>query len=113
MFVKTHLNEFNKIIMDLKNIDIKIDDEDQTIIVLCSLLASYEYFVVTLLYENDTISIEDVKASLHFRKLRKKVFKEEGEGQTKGLFMEGRTKKKCFGSDKGKSRSKSRRNGKM
>lgn len=84
--VKTHFDEFNKIIMDLKNIDIKIDDEDQTIIILCSLPTSYEHFVTTLLYGNDTISMEDVKAYLHFRKLRKKIFEEKGERQIKDLF---------------------------
>jgi len=83
MYVKAHLDEFNKIIMDMKNIDIKIDDKDQAIIVLCSLPASYEHFVTTLLYGNDIISMEDVKASLHFRDLRRKVFEEEGKEQAK------------------------------
>lgn len=80
MSLKAHLDKFNKIIMDLKNIDIKIDDEDQAIIILCHLLTLYEYFVTTLLYENYTISMEDVKAFLHYIELRKNVFREEGDG---------------------------------
>lgn len=112
--VKTHLDEFNKIIIDLNNIDIKIDDDDdQAIIVLCSLHASYEHFVTTLLYGNDTIFMGDVKTSLDSRELRKKVFGEEGEGQAKSLFVGGRTKGKGSESDKCQSRSKSRGNGKM
>lgn len=37
---KSHIDKFNKIIVDLKINDIKIDDEDRAIIFLCYLLAS-------------------------------------------------------------------------
>lgn len=36
MSLKAHIDKFNKIIIDLKNINIKIDVENQVIIVLCS-----------------------------------------------------------------------------
>src|SRR4051812_5811666 len=35
--VKGHLDAFNSIIMDLGNVDIKVDSEDQVLILLCSL----------------------------------------------------------------------------
>src|SRR3954471_14415313 len=47
--VKGHLDAFNSIIMDLGNVDIKVDSEDQTLILLCSLPRSYDAFVDTLL----------------------------------------------------------------
>lgn len=107
MSVKTHLDEFNKIIMNLKNIDVKVDDEDQALILLCSLPSFYEHFVTTLLYENDLIFMENVKASLHFRELRKRVSAEEGDSQAEWLVAKGRANKKGS-SEKEKSRSKSR-----
>ena len=48
--VKEHLDAFNSIIMDLWNVDIKVDSEDQALILLCSLPRSYDAFVDTLLY---------------------------------------------------------------
>lgn len=43
----------------------------------CSLLLSYEHFVTILHSINDTNFMDDVKASLHSRELRK-VYREEG-----------------------------------
>lgn len=105
MSLKTHLDKFNKIIMNLKYIYVKVDDEDQALIMLCSLPSSYEHFITTLLYRKDSISMKDVKASLHSRELRKRVSVEEGDSQVEGLVARGRTNEK--GSfEMGKSRSK-------
>jgi len=68
---------------------------------------------MTLLYGNDVIFIENVKASLHSRELRKNVFGEEGEGQEESLFVRGKTNEKSSRSDKGQSRSKSKGKGKV
>ena len=45
-----HLDDFNIIILDMKNIDIKVDDKDQVLILLCSLLNAFDNFVNSMLY---------------------------------------------------------------
>lgn len=40
--LEDYLDEFNKIILDLENIEIKIEDEDQALLLLRSLPTEYE-----------------------------------------------------------------------
>ncbi|KAG8479497.1 hypothetical protein CXB51_029285 [Gossypium anomalum] len=75
--ISQHLDTFNYIILDLKNIDIKIDDEDRSLIVLCSLSHSYENFVDTMLYNHGDISLKEVKNDLGCR-IRVKIARFKG-----------------------------------
>ena len=56
-----HLDNFNKIILDLQGVNVKITDEDQALILLCSLPNSYENFGDTMLYGRITIVVSYVK----------------------------------------------------
>jgi len=62
---KKHLDNFNRIILDLKSIDVKIDDEDQAIILLSFLPKPFEHFADTMLYRKATLSTDEVKAALN------------------------------------------------
>nr|GFA39164.1 retrovirus-related Pol polyprotein from transposon TNT 1-94 [Tanacetum cinerariifolium] len=54
-----HIDEFNKIVLDLANIEVKFEDEDLALLLLTSLPASYEHFVDTLLYGRESFTLED------------------------------------------------------
>lgn len=62
--IKSHLDEFNYIILDLQSIYVKIEEEDEDLLLLCSLPSSFKHFRETFFFGRDTLSIEDVKSSL-------------------------------------------------
>lgn len=59
--LKDHVDEFNKLILDLENVNIILKDEDRALILLSSLPDSYEHFVDTLLYGRQSLTLKDVK----------------------------------------------------
>ncbi|GJR94672.1 zinc finger, CCHC-type containing protein [Tanacetum coccineum] len=102
-----HIDEFNKLILDLANIDIEIEDEDQALMLLTSLPSSYENFVETLLYGRESLTMEDVLATLNSRELKKRT---EGtkEETGDGLYVRGRSDHSGKAHSGGSSRFKSR-----
>lgn len=76
MPIKNHLDKFNKTVMDLRNINVlRIDYENQVIILMCSLTNSCEHLVNTMTYDRDVLFIENVKVALNLRELIKRVSK--------------------------------------
>lgn len=111
-----YISDFKEIISNLASMEVKYDDEDLGLILLCSLPSSYSNFRDTILYSHDTLTLNDVYEALHAKeKMKQMVSTKSSSSQAKGLFVCGRTKKKNsnYGS-RGKSsnsykgRSKSR-----
>ncbi|GKD86191.1 ribonuclease H-like domain-containing protein, partial [Tanacetum coccineum] len=101
-----HIDEFNKLIGDLANTDVDIDDEDRALMLLTSLPSLYDNFVETLLYEKKSLTLEDVLSSLNSRELKKRTdAKDDGDG----LYVRGRSDHK---GNQGRSSSQSKLKGK-
>ncbi|KAH9649112.1 hypothetical protein KPL70_025867 [Citrus sinensis] len=67
-FLENHIDNFNRIILDLEDINVKLEDEDKAIILSSSLPPSYEHFVDTLLYRRQSITMVDCHKEGHFMK---------------------------------------------
>jgi hypothetical protein len=77
--VTEHLNVFNTIISQLSSVDIKIIKEEKCIILLCSLLDSWDSLVMAIWSNTTTLALEDVVSSLLLKEMRRKNM----EGSTK------------------------------
>ncbi|KAH9717014.1 hypothetical protein KPL71_021670 [Citrus sinensis] len=71
--LKDHLDELNKLILDLENVNIILEYEDRALILLSSLPNSYEHFVDTLLYGRQSLTLKDVKDALESKDLNKRT----------------------------------------
>ena len=87
--LQDHLDSLNSILLDLRNIDVKVEDEDAALILLVSLPNSYENFVQSFIGSKDTVSLEEVRSALHSRELRHKASGSGTDDQASGLFVGG------------------------
>ncbi|GKA67304.1 retrovirus-related pol polyprotein from transposon TNT 1-94 [Tanacetum coccineum] len=67
-----------------------IEDEDQALMLLMSLPSSYKNFVEALLYRKESLTIEDVLATLNSKELKKRT-KGTKEEFGNGLYVRGRS----------------------
>lgn len=58
--ISDHIDEYNRLIFDLENIDNKIDDVDQALLLIRSLSSSYDTLADTLIYGRESLSLEEV-----------------------------------------------------
>jgi len=63
--IKFHIVEFFSVINDLNKIEVRIEDEDQSLLLLCSLPSSYKSFRKAIIYGGkSTIKVNEVKEHL-------------------------------------------------
>ena len=63
--IKSHNAKFTSIISELDKIEVKIEDEDQTLLLLCLLPSSYKSFREAIIYGGkSTIKVNEVKEHL-------------------------------------------------
>ena len=63
--MKSHIEEFSSIINDIDKIEVKIEDEDQILLLLYSLPSSYKSFREAIIYGDKlTIKVNEVKEHL-------------------------------------------------
>ena len=100
-----HMDDFNKLCLDLENIKVKYDDEDKALVLLHYLPKSYETFVDILKHDRDTLTLDDVIRALNSKELQQKVEGKNTAGDV--LALRFRSVKRDPRS-RGRSRSKSR-----
>ncbi|KAL8523239.1 hypothetical protein ACS0TY_013272 [Phlomoides rotata] len=89
------LDEFNKILDNLENIDIKMEEEDKALIFLSALPKSFENFKDTFLFgRQSSLTLEDVLVALKSKELQKAT--DQASSSTgEGLTVKGKHQKKC------------------
>lgn len=113
-----HLDEFSRLITELEAIGAKIEEEDKAIILLVSLPSYYEHIRTTLMYGKDTLTLDEVIATLlsheSMRRKESERFSEErvmvasDSGQHRGRKTErqGGSNWRDRSQSKGRSRSR-------
>ena len=103
-----HISTFKEIVADLETMEVKYDEANLGLILLCSLPSSYSDFRNTILYNHETLTLDDVDESLCSKETMKQLvngFEAKPEGLVaRGRFHERGSRK----SDKGRSNCKNR-----
>ncbi|RDY05996.1 hypothetical protein CR513_10086, partial [Mucuna pruriens] len=91
-----------EVILDLENIEVTIDDEDQLVVLLSSLLDSYEHFVDIMMFGKKSLTMEKVQIALASKELTTEV--DTKDTNAENLTARGHLEKRI--SKRGKNKEK-------
>jgi hypothetical protein len=102
--VANHLNNFNTLIVQLTNMEVKFEDNDKAITLLCSLPESWDNLVTSISFSStDVLDYDSIVGALLAKEMRKKSSKETSTSEA--MLVRGRTKEQ---NERSFSQSKSR-----
>ena len=81
--LEEHLVTFKEIVADMETLEVIYEEEDLRLILLCSLLVSYESFRDTILYSLDTLTLNEVyEARFSNEKIKQLIVELEAHGDS-------------------------------
>ena len=95
-----HLNDYNKILADLQNLEVDISNEDKSLLLLNSLFDTHDHLITTVLYGKDEIKYDDVSNALNNYEYCKKDKQAQRDTMTKALIVKGMSNDKKLEKDK-------------
>ena len=107
MNISDHIDEFNRLLADLLNLDETFKDEQKAMLLIGSLPDELDHLCITLIHGKEKLSFEEVCATLLNYEIRKKDQKENRDESTEALVVRGRSQSRRRES-RGRSRSKKR-----
>ena len=105
--INNHITIFNKLVIDLQNLDMTFEDEDQALMLLGSLPDEYEHLEITLLHDKEKVSLREVYSTLYNYEQKKREKQRDEEAEV--LVIRGRVENQSR-SRRRRSKSKSRPN---
>ena len=105
--IDENIDEFTKLVLDLESLGVRIEDEDQAVILLNSLPKVFDLLRDNLKYSKDFLSLECVVSAIHAKEMD---IRTEGIEITsgEGLAIHGRPKKRNNNQKENHCRSKSK-----
>ena len=95
-----HLNDYNKILADLQNLEVDISNEDKSLLLLNSLSNTHDHLITTLLYGKDEIKYDGVSNALNNYEYCKEDKQAQRDTMTKALIVKGMSNDKKLEKDK-------------
>ena len=97
------LDEFNKIILDLENIEVKIDDKDQAVLLLNALPKSFSNLVEAMKFAKESLTLEEVQIAM---KAKDQESRSEKRSNAESLNIHGKGKRNSKSNSKNKHKTK-------
>ena len=107
MSISSHVEEFNKLITDLLNLDETFKDERKTMLLIASFLDELDHLCITLIHGKEKLSFEEVCSVMLNYEIWKKDQREHRDESVEALIVRGHNQNKKW-ETRGKVTSKSR-----